>query len=302
MNQYCTITLTKDVVDKLIEYYSPFRMNNSNEYIVFMAKKNTITITVYSSKKADYKVIFSGNDVIEEAKLWDMNARLTEAKEPIKAEWLCLKNQIGSDEVGTGDFLLPIIVCAAFVREKDMKMLKEYGVTDSKKLSDKEILSIGEALAKKFFISKLTLTNEQYNELISSGENLNSIKAKMHNRALLNLLKKFPETKNIFVDQFCSPDLYYSYLNDKNEMQVRNIVFKTKGESYYPSVALASVMARYSFLLEVKKLEAHYKINFPFGASKKVDEFAKEFVAKFGIKELEKIAKTNFANYKDIAK
>ena len=70
----------------------------------------------------------------------------------------------------------------------------------------------------------------------------------MHNRALLNMHKEYPDVINIFVDQFVEGKTYYKYLDDKNEEKVKGIYFKTKGESYFPSVALASVIARYSFL------------------------------------------------------
>ena len=191
-----------------------------------------------------------------------------------------------------------MIVVAAFVRAQDIDLLKSFGVTDSKKLSDETILQIGEKLKTKFFFSKLTLSNEKYNEMIEKGENLNSLKAKMHNRALTNLFKKFPDTTHIFIDQFVGVEKYYSYLNDKNEFKLGNITFHTKGESYYPSVALASVMARYSFLKEKEKLEEHYQMTFPFGAGNAADQFAKKFIDKFGLEEFNKIAKKNFANYK----
>ena len=193
-----------------------------------------------------------------------------------------------------------MIVVAAFVRKADIKILKQYGVTDSKKLSDEDILEIGEALGKKFFVSKLTLHNDKYNEMIAKRENLNSLKAKMHNRALLNLFKRFPDTKYIFIDQFCAEDKYFSYLTDKLETQVKGVTFQTKGESYYPSVALASVIARYSFLKEKEKLEKKYNMEFPFGAGSKVDEFAKKFLEKYGKEELDKLVKQNFANYKKL--
>ncbi len=299
MKENVTIKVSQVILDAIKEYYTPFLYENKGEYVLFSAKKDNLVITAYESKKEYYKVTFIGENALKEAINWDENAVVNLVKAPIKSQWLCLENQIGSDEVGVGDFLLPMIVVAAFVTKQDMKILKEYGVDDSKKLKDSEILKIGEALSSKFFISKLTLPNEKYNNLLKT-ENLNSMKAKMHNRALLNLYKRFPDTKHIFIDQFCSKENYFAYLNDAKEMQIRNLYFKEKGESYYPSIALASVMARYAFLKEKQLLEDKYQMEFPLGAGKKVDEFAQQFISKHGVVEFKKIAKQNFANYKKL--
>ena len=291
--------ITNEKASELMSFYHAYQKPNNGEYIAFQAEYSGVIITIYCDKKGKHKVVFSGPDALKEAKKWNEEAEIKETNVAPKG-WLCEDNQIGSDEVGVGDFLLPVVVVAAFVRGKDLKELESFGVKDSKKLTDEKIREIAPGLLKKFFVSKLCLKNDHYNELIEKGENLNSIKAKMHNRALLNMFKKFPDTKNIFVDQFVAESKYFGYLNDPKEQKVLNITFKTKGESYYPCVALASCIARYAFLLEKDALEKKYKMTFPFGASSKVNEFAKKFIKKYGLDEFNKIAKKHFANYKEL--
>ena len=300
MKKNITITIPSTLVEVMRDYYKESLVNSQGEYVDFQANHNDVIITAYLSKKENRKVTFFGENALLEAKVWDPEVEIKEKKETVKEGWLFFGDQIGSDEVGVGDFLGPMIVVAAFVKESDIKKLIELGIHDSKKMTDKKILEVGPEIVKQFKLSKLTLSNEKYNEMLDKGENLNSMKAKMHNRALLNMHKEYIDVLNIFVDQFVAEKTYYKYLNDANEEQVKDITFKTKGESYFPCVALASVIARYSYLKEMEKLSERYKMDFPFGASKKVTEFAKKFLEKYGEEELYKVAKKNFANYNEV--
>lgn len=300
MKTSLSIKKSKEVLEQMKVHYQDYLIENNGEYVFFSACKDGVIITGYDSKKENKKITFVGEGAIEEARLWanEEELILPKEKEILQEKWLCLDSQIGSDEVGVGDFLLPMIVVAAYVNERDISLLEKIGVHDSKKLTDKKIMEIGPSLVERFKYSKLTLSNEKYNEMILKNENLNSLKAKMHNRVLKNLHNDYPEVVNIFVDEFVNEDKYYKYLNDENEEQVKGVTFRTKGETYYPCVALASIIARYAFLNEKKKLEDHYQMSFPFGASKAADTFAQEFIKKYGVNEFDKIAKKNFKNYK----
>ena len=300
MKENVTITVPSTLVEVMRDYYKDSLVNSQGEYVDFQANLNGIIITAYLSKKENRKVTFFGDNALLEAKVWDPEVEIKEKKETVKEGWLYFGDQIGSDEVGVGDFLGPMIVVAAFVKESDINKLISLGIHDSKKMTDKKILEVGPEIVKQFKFSKLTLSNEKYNEMLDKGENLNSMKAKMHNRALLNMHKEYIDVLNIFVDQFVAEKTYYKYLNDTNEEQVKDITFKTKGESYFPCVALASVIARYSYLKEMERLSEKYEMEFPFGASKKVTEFAKKFLEKYGEEELYKVAKKNFANYNEV--
>ena len=293
-----TVTLKFSVEEyqKIKEYYSSYATGEIGEYVDFVAPLKDVTIRGYVSKKSRRSVVFSGPLALEEASKW--GEVTLENKEPEeKLHIVDFGEQIGSDEVGVGDFYLPMIVVAAYMNNHQYQRLKELGVTDSKKLSDKRIRELGPILVKEFEYSKLTLPNSKYNEMILKGKNLNSLKAKMHNRALSNMHNKYIDVIAIYVDQFVSEERYYSYLDKDDKPILKGISFKIKGESRFPSVALASVIARYYFLLEKDKLEEKYGLEFPFGAGKKADEFKKILLDKVGQEEFDKLVKQNFKNY-----
>lgn len=305
MIERVTIVVNSETKDKIVKHYSPIQKENRGEYILFFAQDSKVTITVYNSKKADnYKVFFIGTTALEEARRWDKEATANVPKAkaaPTQASWEVLDTQIGSDEVGTGDFFGPICVCAAYVKASDIDRLKKLGIDDSKRLKDDQIRKLGKILIKEFEYSQLSLNNEKYNELVNQSMNMNEMKAKMHNRVLLNLLNKHNQTKHILIDEFLKEASYYKYLKDEKDV-VKGITFKTKGETYFPSVAVGSIIARYSFIQHMDLLSKKYKMDIPYGASKKVTEFAKKFAKKYGFKELDKIVKKNFVNYEDLTK
>ena len=307
MTEKVTIVVNEETKNKIVKFYGSIKKENSGQYIEFFGQNSNLTLTVYSSKKKEeFKVFFQGDMALYEAKRWDKNAvaiidNEKKIKVPTKAEWIVLDTQIGSDEVGTGDFFGPICVCAAYIRKQDIDKLRKLGVDDSKRLKDDQIRKIGKILVRDFEYSQLSLNNEKYNQLVDKNMNMNEMKAKMHNRCLANLRKKHPQCKNILIDQFVAETNYYKYLEKEKDV-VKGITFKTKGESYFPSVAVGSIIARYSFLQKLDGISKKYGVEIPHGASGKVTEFAKQFLKKYGFDELDKIVKKNFANYEELTK
>ncbi|MCQ2743028.1 MAG: ribonuclease HIII [Bacilli bacterium] len=294
-----SLSLDKATVEKLVEFYAPIQQANPSPYHIFFAKSEGGSISVYAEKKGMHKVVFQGEKAEEMASSWGVaEVKPIIANKPQMVHLYKWFDQIGSDEVGTGDFFGPICVCAALVKEKDRPRLTELGIMDSKKMSDEDILSLGPTLINEFEYSQCSIDNEKYNEVNEKGLNMNAIKAKMHNQVLLNLHKKHPDIK-LVQDQFAEPKTYYGYLKGEKEV-ARDILFSVKGETAFLSVALASVIARYSFLRKMQAMNEKYGVDFPFGAAEHVTEFARSFAEKFGLDELRKITKTNFANYKKI--
>ncbi len=289
--------IDETTLNRLIKEYSSISSDPKNEYIVFFASKPKFSISIFINKKKEYKVVFQGELARKEASRMGFNTSIpkkTRTCPPRQNKLDIFLPQIGSDEVGFGDLFGPIIVASSYIDSTLLEYISSLGVTDSKLLTDEKILEIGPKLISKVPYSELYLPQEKYNQIEQNGFNMNKIKAKMHNRVLLNLAKKYPAAE-LKIDQFASEPIYYSYLKEEKEI-ARPIEFSTKGELAFPSVAAASVIARYAFLKRMEQLDKIYDLHFPFGANAKVDKFGIEFVKKFGVEELNKVAKMNFAN------
>ena len=125
---------------------------------------------------------------------------------------------------------------------------------------------------------------------------MNKIKAVLHNKALLTLINKDKFNYDmIVVDQFVNRNKYFNYLKG-NPNVIKNITLVTKAEDKCLSVACASIISRYLFLKEMKKLSKELDITLPKGAGPEVDKVGKEIVKKYGEEKLYSIAKMNFKN------
>ncbi len=298
-----TIKVDIETLNKIRKDFSDFIIGENIGYIIFVAKTKDYVVTAYNNKKKNnFKVTIQGNDPLTLAlKYSDEPLSFPKKKEIIKESpyFIDVNPQIGSDEVGTGDFLGPVVVCAAYCDNETMKFINEFGITDSKKITDKQILSFVPLIIKKVYFEAKILTIEKYNNATSRGYNLNKIKAILHNFCLLKLHARVPYVHNVYMDKFVEEDKYYEYLNGIDKIQ-KGIIFKEKGETYFPSVALASCIARYLFLQEIDSINKKYGVSVPLGAGEKVNLFSKSFIHKFGLDEFNKIAKKSFANYKNL--
>ncbi len=294
--------VSDNIKEKMIEYYQDKRKEKTPPYAIFQAVEADTVITLYESGKA----MFQGISADIDAYMWkdlekhynniDVDVRSSEEKKKDEVDKTNYYfNAIGSDEVGTGDYFLPIIVTASFITKEDIKFLEELGVHDSKKLTDEKIKRCAPLIMKRIPYESLILTNKEYNEYHSKGYNMNKIKAIMHNKVLYKMKNKNYPYEKIIVDQFALPGVYYNYLRDAKE-KVTNITFLTKAEDKNLSVACSSIISRYIFLKEQKTLEEKLGCPIPKGAGVNVDTAGKELVKKHGKNILNEISKISFKN------
>lgn len=262
-------------------------------YAKWQLRPENCVITCYESGKT----LFQGKDAELYAAPFQIDhsaKHSANAPQPSSYVKKDILPQAGSDEVGTGDYFGPVVVCACIVDENHIDFLKQTGARDSKMLSDTDIRKIAPKLMEELPYSLLIVNNQKYNE-VHTDNNMVKLKSRLHNQAYVNLSKKaqLPEFK--VIDQFVQEKSYYRYL--KNEpIVIRGIHFETKAEDKYPSVGAASVIARYAFLVAMDHMEKQYGMKFQKGAGSAVDACALRFVKQYGFEQLPSVAKMHFKN------
>ena len=300
--------VSEDTAKMMEEELSWCMRPTTPQYAKFQAKDGDTVITLYESGK----VVFQGKDADLAADFWIATEKMHDKNLTVKNSGTDSKksdiyidpkiynsSSIGSDEVGTGDFFGPIVVTASFVDKSNISKLVELGVKDSKKMTDEKILEVVPEIAKFIPYSSVILKNKEYNERYATGDNMNALKAILHNKVLLEMKNKGYNYEYIVVDEFAKPKTYYGYLTKSNNV-VRDITFMTKGEDKCLAVACASLISRYLFLKEMDKMSKELGVTIPKGASDEVDKVGASIVKQFGIDKLNDIAKMNFKNVEKI--
>ncbi|MGJ8454685.1 hypothetical protein ACSFC1_05200 [Pseudothermotoga sp. U03pept] len=192
---------------------------------------------------------------------------------------------IGSDESGKGDLFGPLVVAAVYLTLEQYQEIGASELKDSKSLSKKKILYVNERIRSRcdHFISKV--------EPFEIGSrNLNDLLEELHLHCIKHLLER---SKSLVV---VYDDFGARGIEEKLRVYPGVRVFGFKKGERNPAVAAASIVARAEFLNWIERTSEKYGRRIPLGAGQNTVEFARHFLADFGIKELEKIAKTNFSN------
>ncbi len=287
------LRLSKEKQDLVIQNFKK-NETKSPPYARFAAKIPGCVITIYNSGK----VMFQGPQAEAIATRFG-TASPTKSKEPLVStlpngfsEW----SVVGSDEVGKGDFFGPLVVAASFVDRKQIALLHELGVRDSKHLNDIEIRRIARDLHAVIPYTYRILHNPEYNQMQRSMTQ-GKMTALMHNDVIERLLDQL-ETKAILIDQFAEKSVYYKHLAGVVNPVRENVYFSTKAEQLHVAVAASSIIARAIFLKEMDKLSETTGVVIPKGAGAKVDQVAASLILRYGADKLRDWTKAHFANTK----
>lgn len=287
------VKVTPNELKEAATYYQNYIVPNSIPYTAFFARKNGITITAYTSGK----IMFQGNNEKQEAEQWQKETEIKTSEDNRLPAGFSKRSIIGSDEVGNGSYFGPLVVCAVYADKKQLPLLKQLGVKDSKMLTDQQILQLAPKIKKEVNYKRLVVLPEKYNQ-IQPRYNAVAMKVALHNQCIHLLLKQIKplQPEGILIDQFVQETSYRKYLKREKNLVTENLYFITKGEQYHLAVAAASIICRAEFLEVLSQESSEVGINLASGAGKKSDLQAAEIIKKGGIELLGKYAKLHFKN------
>jgi len=165
---------------------------------------------------------------------------MQEKKEEDLQQALNKLSEVGIDEVGRGAIFGPVFSAVVVLNEKNKFILKQFGVTDSKKLTPKK---------RKLLLPKILLLSSDYGIGQSSAREIDKLGIRVATElSMIRALKKLKEKPSeLLID---GPLL----LRPWNGIQ-KNIV---SGDSKFTSIAAASIVAKVSRDNLMERLEKKY--------------------------------------------
>ncbi len=255
-------------------------------YTHFSGKKKGVSVSFYESGK----LVVQGKD-LQEFVEFHLEPQILESFEfSYKDLNVDRTPRIGADESGKGDYFGSLVTACVFADAQGVDKLLELGVMDSKKLSDKKVLTLAQSIRKDFEYEVFTLTPKAYNTSYDKFNNLNTMLAWVHGKCISSLHQRTNAPK-IIVDKFAKAELMTRSLS-KLEGTYELIQVPRAEED--PVVAAASIIARAQFLNELASISKRFQLLFPKGASAQTIAAGKEFVAKLGRENLNQVAKLHF--------
>ena len=180
----------------------------------------------------------------------------------------------GVDEAGRGCVIGPLVTCALALEEKDIPILQEWGVKDSKLLPPEKREEIYKLLVKRFDYHLAVVYPLEIDKAVSgpTSDNLNWLEGRKMAECM-NVLK--PEKS--FID--CPSTNIAAFTGFLANLVSCKLVLEHKADTNYPVVGAASIIAKVTRDAEIEKIKARIGIDFGSGYSSdpKTQAFIKEY-------------------------
>ncbi len=198
---------------------------------------------------------------------------------------------LGIDDAGRGPVLGPMILAGCILKQEDEKPLKDFGVRDSKLLSQERRVAI-EKRIKEICVSWKTIliTPDEIDTGLSRGLNLNQVEAFASASIISGLMKNLAnnQKQNLKVIIDC-PSIntiswknqmlgFLEELNPKYKSENIEIICEHKADLKYVCAGAASILAKTLREKEISKIKK--EIDIDFGSGYPSDPKTIEFIKK----------------------
>lgn len=290
-----SVTLSLIEVERFINVTSNLKHETPHQYERVRIKDGNVFFVLYNSRKLVYNENRESLDILDivlEKREYVQGFKDAHYNENSPDNSISILDNfqftVGSDETGKGEWYGPLVIAAVCTSHTENLELKQIGVTDSKKLSKKQIKYLYKKIEElnikyECIILKPFSYNQLYNKFKKEGKNLNHLLAYLHSKAIKNVLKNV-DTTNVLViiDKFD-----YKKMNDYLDLNENiKVIQESDGERYIP-VATSSIIAKYYYEKTLKEIEERYNIKLRKIKPKHIDN-----------KIIDKVAKTHFKNVK----
>jgi ribonuclease HII len=151
----------------------------------------------------------------------------------------------GIDEAGRGPVIGPLVICCAFCKREDEKLLRKFASRDSKQLSPAQREEAYGKLRSFCTFRWLEISAADLNRLMKKMS-LNDIEA----RVMADLMKKLDEGSDVMIDM---PDRYaWTFRKRMERFGIKRFEAEHKADEKYPIVAAASICAK---IIRDRKIE-----------------------------------------------
>ncbi len=279
-----------------LKRFFPQEENKKESYVLFILKGDKGKVIFYKTKKVLFEL---KDEKIFEKILENLKDLL------IPDYYKKYDYAIGADEAGKGDTFGGLVVACAALNKDIFLSFLSLSISDSKLLKKKNIFEILKKIKYINFPYKIKYLNPfLYNSFFEKEKNSLIILDNLYKTLFMDFFEKYKklfESKKVLVtlDAYRLPkklkEIFIPFFEKIEKKYKINITFRAipKAEKYL-EVALASVLAKGAFLVEIEKLKKEFKLSFlPLGSSHKK---IKEILSSFEKDKLKYIAKLHFSN------
>lgn len=244
-----------------------------NNFTFFFAKQGSISIHLYSNNT----ILLQGDETEITNFLKKYQPKETSV---VESKQLKISTPyFGCDESGVGDLFGPIVLTVFYLDEKIKPKLQTLSLADSKQMSEKNINKIAPLLMenKNYFCTKI-ISNSDFNKLHGVKMNLKELLTYYYANTIAEFAIAPKSYTNIVIDGFVSTSQFQKYCQKLDLNFNEKVVLVTKSENKHLAVAAASIISRFVFLQEIKKIENKLARKILLGASDKTKALLQELI------------------------